>query len=398
MASRFFIAILILISCLVLLPSRVSAESFNVELAAELPAVSPSSLAPSQSLSPYRAHFSRKVRSHSIALVRQGCELDKQGKHMQALQKFELASQVDPSYETALSNLVTACLVNGRLNQGLSAGTLFINRFPASQQGHEVNCMVNSMKLEWQRRILAQVHTGLTVGPDTSDYFAYQLVHKVRRWPAHLLPIRVFVASGKGVKGFRSSFRKDLLDSFQEWSDGCHGLISFVFVDDPQEASIDCEWIDDIHKFPAHSGIEGGETVPYYNNRGLARATIMLLTTPRSNRGKELDTAMRHVCLHEIGHSLGLMEHSDSPEDIMFYAFQGDDRTRPKLSGRDVMTLVRLYSCNLAEANGGERTTSSTDLELASRLSIAARPGALPPTEEKKVESSLPAKISVDRP
>ena len=81
----------------------------------------------------------------------------------------------------------------------------------------------------------------------------------------------------------------------------------------------------------------------------------------------------------------------------MFYAFQGDDRTRPKLSGRDLMTLVRLYSCNLAEVNGLNRTAASLDMELASRSSIAARPGALPPTEEKKVESNLPLEISVDR-
>ena len=119
MASRSFIASLILISYLVLCPSRASAESANVELAAPLPAVSPA-LGASQAL-----HVSRKARSNSISLVRQGCELDRQGKHLQALQKFEQASQIDPSYETALSNLVTACLVNGRLNQGLSAGMLF---------------------------------------------------------------------------------------------------------------------------------------------------------------------------------------------------------------------------------------------------------------------------------
>lgn len=398
MVSRFLLVFVVLISYFVLCPSRSHAESGDVELAAQVPTVLPGTAGSSTTFPSYQMHLNRKARSHSIALVRQGCELDKQGKHMQALQKFDLASTIDPTYETAQSNLVTACLVNGKLNKGLSAGTLFINRFPMSQQTHEVNCMVKSMKLEWQRRILAQMHTGIAVGPDTSDYFAYQLVHRVRRWPAHLMPIKVYVASGKDVKQFRSSFRKDLLDSFEEWSNGCHGLISFVFVNDPQDASIDCEWIDDIHKFPAHSGIEGGETVPYYNSRGLARATIMLLTTPRSNKGKELDTAMRHVCLHEIGHSLGLMEHSDSPEDIMFYAFQGDDRTRPKLSGRDVMTLVRLYSCDLAEVNGLNRTATSLDMELASRSSLSAKFGSLAPTAQKKVESHLPAEANADNP
>jgi hypothetical protein len=313
------------------------------------------------------------------------------------LQKFEQASQVDPTYETALTNLVTACLVNGKLNEGLNAGTQFLNRFPASSQAREVSCMINSMNLEWRRRITAEKRTGIRVGPDTADYFAYQLVHTVRRWPAHLLPVKVYVASGKGIKQFRSSFKKDLLDSFQEWSDGCHGLICFSQVDDPEDASIECEWIDDVRKFPAHSGIEGGETIPYYNSHGLARAKIMLLTTPRSNRGKELDAAMRHVCLHEIGHSLGLMEHSDNPEDIMFYAFQGDDRTRPKLSGRDLMTLVHLYSCDLAQVNSVNGLVSSADKELSSHVSTASAPAVLPATAEKRLETNPPAEIRTDQ-
>lgn len=292
------------------------------------------------------------ARSRSIELVRQGCRLDKQGKHALALEKFGLAVQVDSNYDTALSNFITACLVNGELTRGRLAAKDFLRRFSSSPRCHEVACMMHSMQGEWKRRQLTQQCVGLPVGPETSDYLAYQLAQHVRLWPDYLLPLKVYVASGIGVNQYRPSFKKDLIDSFNEWANGCHGQISFQFVEKAEQANIECEWIDDPSKFPTHMGIEGGETVPYYNCRGLAHAKILLLTTSRANSGKALEAAMRHVCLHEIGHALGLLEHSDSPGDIMFYAFQGDDHTRPKLSKRDLVTLVRLYESeqgNIAE-------------------------------------------------
>lgn len=385
------LALVFLCACIASGESYASGKSLKIELAPGLPGI-PVPLPGLSKLTRHSHPSFGNQRTAAVNLVRQGCELDKQGRHSEALAKFEEATQVDPSYETASSNLVTACLVNGKLHEGMNAARQFLLRFPNSEQTQEVICMVNSMKVERQRRIVAAQCTGKAVGPGTTDYFAYQLVRKVRRWPAHLMPIKVWIASGKGVRQYRASFKRDLLESFQEWSDGCHGLISFALVDDPQQASILCEWIDDINKFPSHSGIEGGETIPYYNSRGLARARILLLTRPRTNKGKELDAAMRHVCLHEIGHSLGLMEHSDSPDDIMFYAFQGDDRTRPKLSNRDVLTLVRLYSCNLVQVNDLAGLQAGGRNELASRLPLADQTSsATPPSIARQLELNLPA-------
>ena len=55
------------------------------------------------------------------------------------------------------------------------------------------------------------------------------------------------------------------------------------------------------------------------------------------------DNRMRTVCLHEVGHVLGMGGHTTNPEDIMFYTSSLADVPK-HLSARDRATLVRLYS------------------------------------------------------
>jgi hypothetical protein len=338
------LAALLLASCFASGAQIASASGLKIQLTPGLPSI-PLPLPGFSTISGRSsANLPVTPRSKAILCVHEGCEFDRQGRHVEAMQKFEAAVQADPSYDLALSNVVTAYLVNGKLQEGLTAGRYYIFRFANCPQYEEVVSMVASMQSELQRRAFAEQSTGLPVGQEASDYFAYQLVHAVRKWPTDAMPLKVFVATGKNVSHFRQSFRDDLLESFTEWANKSDHLISFTFVNDPKEANIECEWIDDPNQFPSHSGIEGGETVPYYNNGKLSHAKVILLTTSRTSSGKQPESAMRHVCLHEIGHSLGLLEHSDSPDDMMFYAFQGDDRTRPHLSTRDLRTLARLYA------------------------------------------------------
>jgi len=69
---------------------------------------------------------------------------------------------------------------------------------------------------------------------------------------------------------------------------------------------------------------------------------------------------MRAIILHEMGHALGLKDHSDSKKDIMFWQVQDQKRTIAGPGGlplpmfwrslvsqpsqRDFNTLIRLYN------------------------------------------------------
>jgi predicted Zn-dependent protease len=81
----------------------------------------------------------------------------------------------------------------------------------------------------------------------------------------------------------------------------------------------------------------------FTDSEGIARGTITLLTVPLSPELPMTENRMRTVCLHEIGHALGLGGHTTNPDDIMFYTSSLADVAK-HLSDRDRATLVRLYS------------------------------------------------------
>jgi len=49
------------------------------------------------------------------------------------------------------------------------------------------------------------------------------------------------------------------------------------------------------------------------------------------------------ICLHEVGHTLGLNGHSANPKDVMFYSMNSDNPITA-LSARDKSTMARLYA------------------------------------------------------
>src|SRR5262249_29449262 len=114
--------------------------------------------------------------------------------------------------------------------------------------------------------------------------------------------VRVFVQASSGVKGYRPEFDQILKDSFKAWSDA--GVISFEFVPDATNADIECVWIDDAKQLA--SPAEGGEALLRHRGDAVNHARIALLTY-RNGPVKTLDShEVKCLCLHEIGHSLGL--------------------------------------------------------------------------------------------
>jgi tetratricopeptide (TPR) repeat protein len=115
------------------------------------------------------------------------------------------------------------------------------------------------------------------------------------------------------------------------------------------DADIDCKFTDDITK--VHSLAEHGETVSEITPKGLTHATITILTVEDPNdQDKLTDNLMYGICLHELGHALGVRGHSLNPSDVMFFCVPTGDR-RFDLSARDIATVHHIYTTDIRIAN-----------------------------------------------
>jgi tetratricopeptide (TPR) repeat protein/predicted Zn-dependent protease len=161
------------------------------------------------------------------------------------------------------------------------------------------------------------------------------------------MPVRVFIASGTGVPGYQNNYNQDLMYAFSEWALGSGNRITFTLSADQKQSDIVCDWTGDPKRVVEQGrAVEGGLTklsgqpMPDRAMVSLTNAKVTILT----NRGGAPlnDDDMRKVCLHEIGHALGINGHSNSNTDVMF--FSESPTVLPALSYRDKATISRLYS------------------------------------------------------
>lgn len=167
---------------------------------------------------------------------------------------------------------------------------------------------------------------------------------KFFRWQR--IPIRVFIASGTGVPGYQNMYNQDLMDAFSQWAVASEGRISFSLSTDPSQCDIHCDWTGDPKRVVEHGRpVEGGLTklngqpLPNGIDVGIVSAKVTILT---NRSGAPLsDDDMKKVCLHEVGHALGINGHSSSNSDVMF--FSESPTILPSLTPRDKATICRLY-------------------------------------------------------
>ncbi len=75
----------------------------------------------------------------------------------------------------------------------------------------------------------------------------------------------------------------------------------------------------------------------------MSHCTIVLLTAHAADNLPPSVNEIKGVCLHEIGHALGLNGHSPNSNDIMYCSETGSESRRPQLTVRDLATLKKLY-------------------------------------------------------
>ena len=303
------------------------------------------------------------------------------GQCQQAISEFQSALRIDPNMKEAVLNIGSNYQSLGDIPNAISWYERFLNENPGSNKAGEIRQRVSGLRQQMANSgggrgqpamggyvgqpMGAQPAMGGYPGPPaggqpgmgnpmgglatqsmtSGDYFASAASGgKYFRW--RKMPIRVCITSGAGVAGYRDSYYQDLMDSFSQWAVASGNRITFELSGNPSQSDITCYWTGDQNKImEGGRALEGGLTK--LNGQPVS-ATDISITNARvtilTNRGgmSLSDDDMKKVCLHEVGHALGINGHSTNNNDVMF--FSESPTVMPILSNRDVATIRRLYS------------------------------------------------------
>jgi len=160
-------------------------------------------------------------------------------------------------------------------------------------------------------------------------------------WPKRKMPLSVYLpAPPEGLFPDTEATRAEVRRAVLDWTDvAAPGVPSFRFVESHGEADIPIVWAEEPNGdwFIAHCAYQ-------VNIRQKRFDVERILVTGRWGDGHVAAPGeIYETVLHEMGHALGLMGHSDDPQDIM-YASLSRIPGGKGLSARDRNTLRELYA------------------------------------------------------
>lgn len=196
------------------------------------------------------------------------------------------------------------------------------------------------------------------------------------QWKEETFPIKVYMESGTGVKGFRPTFKRIVVESLDEWCKASGKKLSYQLVDDKERSQLVVAWTDQvIQSSDSASGkerMDAGLTTPNVVDGNIQSAHVLIQTYKTQKGQNRGDNELKATCLHELGHALGLGGHSKYVKDIMYY--KSTPRQLLSLSDRDRATIAQLYTSypevvaaklgstnSAATKNNGTGASSSTN-------------------------------------
>lgn len=243
-----------------------------------------------------------------------GLLLNKTGRAQEAIPHLELACAQAPDAAAPVVTLAASYQLCGNLSKAIALYNEYVQRFPQAADKAVILDIISHLQKESSNSEKAE-----------GNY----------HWNKRQL--KVFVHDTTGVAGYRPEFSALLQESFLSWSES--GALSFEFVSDPQQADIECLWTDNVSKLSSIG--EGGEAILRHRGPVVTHATVTLLTSrPVNQQAKLSNGEVKALCLHEIGHALGMMNHSTRPDDVMFCTLT----TAAVPSAHDFSNLQALYN------------------------------------------------------
>jgi len=177
--------------------------------------------------------------------------------------------------------------------------------------------------------------------PDRTAWYSFDFAGDVFRWPESRVPVRYYADT-------RSNMRDLVARAIGAWENQLlYGEFSGEMVNDSTVADVIVTWFDSVPpNVPPDSGPPvfacDGVTTLQLDSAGTALAqpihTQIRITTAQLYTAAQVSACLQRVTIHELGHTLGLLQESPAQQDIMYSAVQV---SAP--SARDRQTVQVLY-------------------------------------------------------
>lgn len=267
--------------------------------------------------------------------------LVKLGRAEEALPYLKNAVKIDKGSADSVRALSSAYVSCGNLADAVILLEDFQQRRPGDKACAEMKTYCAELRKELTAQSKADVAAGSAAEKSADNYLAFATAEDgTVRWQFDRLPLKVYVAPGTGVAGYKPEFASEMEQAFRSWEEVSDGRIRFRAVSSSTEADITLTWSDNVKDLDSPD--EGGEARVKFGTKGIAHSDIFVLTHNNITGRENTSNQIYGVCLHEIGHSLGLLNHSPDAHDVMFFSDRNAD-LRPQLSIRDRNTINLLY-------------------------------------------------------
>jgi predicted Zn-dependent protease len=159
------------------------------------------------------------------------------------------------------------------------------------------------------------------------------------RWPEAAMPLKVYIAPFNWYEASKQHeayhYRHMVLEALKTWSDLSNQAVRFKVVNNVKDSLIDLKWRRVDRRSLGHCEYRVNQQSLIYS------ADIQIgISDGLVHREYNHSEEVRHTILHEFGHALGLVGHSDSADDIMYVPHQYGVTG---VSQRDADTLGLLY-------------------------------------------------------
>jgi tetratricopeptide (TPR) repeat protein len=302
--------------------------------------------------------------------LRKASNFIRSGRHDQAIAPLQEAARYDPSTFSAQihGNLAFVYRQTGAAEKAVAEGKKAVTLDP--QDKDSVYCVAVALGdcgrfeegIDWLKRYAAMEPDQARRGgaANSISMFEQDLDRQkdpcnaapdylqiresnYERWSRERLPLKIYVANGEGVPGHRDVFARFVPRALDAWSDGSGNKLNYVMVPKVEDSDIDIVWTD--QKLIAGTDQPwmkvAGLTNYDQDRKGLKHATIQVSTVdPYEGKRPLEDGECAQVCLHEMGHALGL-DHSRAAKDVMYY--RSSKQQTGKLTARDKASIAKLY-------------------------------------------------------